>query len=152
MRWLAGALVATLLVVGPAATADDPVDETDPSITDGSAQQALDAARTRWQERGSRSYRITVRVSCFCPPDVRAPERITVRNAKPVGQVQPWHRRFATVPRLFKRVQEAIDNGAAQLDVEYGVRGIPRQVFVDLDRMIADEEVGFGARRYRALT
>lgn len=126
------------------------LDAPDPAIADGRAQRALDAARERWARSGPRSYRMRLRVACFCPPDVTRPRSVRVRAARSVGTVPEALRRFATVPRLFARVQEAIDAKAAVLTVSYAKgSGRPTQVGVDRSRRIADEESGVTVDRFR---
>ncbi|WP_320671991.1 DUF6174 domain-containing protein [Patulibacter defluvii] len=146
------AVVAALAVAGPAAAQGVPLpDQPDPSITDGSAQRALDAARAQWKAYGVRHYRMRVRQQCFCPPQYTSARTITVRRGKPVGRVVEHLRPFATVPRLFARLQEAIDAKVSQLDVRYGAHGVPRDFFVDRSRAIVDEERGVGVDRFRRL-
>lgn len=126
------------------------LDAPDPAIADGRAQRALDAARERWSATGSRRYRMRLRVSCFCPPDVTRPRTVRVRAGRPLGVVPEALRRFATVPRLFARVQEAIDARAAVLTVSYAKgSGRPTELAVDRSRRIADEESGVIADRFR---
>jgi hypothetical protein len=145
------AACAVALLAAPAATAQaPPPDAPDPAIADGSAQRALDAARERWQAGGRRSYRFRVSLLCFCPEGYRAPRTLTVRRGRPVDP--PRHlRQVATVPRLFRVVQEAIDRGVAGLGVTYGAHGLPRSISIDVSRMIADEETAYRVSRLRSL-
>lgn len=144
------AVVATFAVVP--ATAITPVSPgpTDPSIRDGSAQRRLDAARERWAALDARSYRLRVRVSCFCPDSIRRARTMVVRRGKPVGPVPSHLRRYATVPRLFTRVQDAIDGGVARLTATYGPNGVPKTIYVDQSFQIADEEQGVTVDRFSA--
>lgn len=129
-----------------------PRDAPDPRIADGSAQRDLDAARERWRSLGVRSYRMRVRLSCFCPRETTRPRTVVVRGGR-IGRGIPLPARaYASVPRLFARVQRAIDDRVAQLDVTYGARdGVPRSIAVDVSRMIADEEMGATIDRFRRL-
>jgi hypothetical protein len=137
-------LIALFLVLAAPARAEDP------SIADGSAQRALDAARARWRERGLVSYRFRQTIGCFCPEEYRKPRTMTVRRRRAVrpGKI---HRPYATAPKLFRVIQDAIDRRVARLTVTYGTVGLPRQIFIDYDEMIADEERGLGASRLREL-
>ncbi|MCK9247405.1 MAG: DUF6174 domain-containing protein [Solirubrobacteraceae bacterium] len=97
-----------------------------------------------------RVYRMTVRLSCFCP--TTTPTAVTVRRARSRGRVPSHLRSYATVPRLFARVQEAIDRRAAAIDVQYAGRtGRPVTLAVDHSLMIADEEQHVTVRRFRRL-
>lgn len=125
----------------PEFTGDDP----DPTIADGSAQRRLDAARRRWRRSGIKSYRFDVRRSCFCPPDDHVV--IFVRDGRPLN-APPTLRRVATVPRLLREVQRAIDDGVVDLDVRFDRRGVPRRLRIDGHRMLADDEVAYRVVRF----
>ena len=124
-------------------------DRVDPQILDGTHQRRLAAARDRWRAHRVRNYRFRVSLSCFCPPDIRAPVVILVRRGRP--QEAPTHlRRVATVPRLLRMVQQAIDDRVSGLSVRYGSRGIPRSISVDPSRGVADDESAYAVDRFRA--
>jgi hypothetical protein len=154
-RIAAAALVVALAAAfaAAAAFAITPVDPAvpDPRITDGSAQRALDGARERWRALGARSYRMRVRLQCFCPHEITRPRTLTVRRGKPVGPVPSHLRPYATVPRLLATVQRAIDEKVAGLTAEYNRHGIPTTIFIDRSFRIADEEHGIGADRFRMI-
>lgn len=144
-----GVLAVIAIASAPASAAPSrPSEAPDPRIADGTAQRDLDAAREQWKAFGARSYRMRVGLSCFCPRSLVTPRTLTVRDGRPVRP--PRHlRRYATAARLFARVQEAIDAGAATLTVAYGPHGLPREIYVDRSHAIADEEVGVTVRRFR---
>lgn len=122
-----------------------PPSQPDPSIRDGSAQRTLDRARERWREAGVHSYRFRLRRQCFCPP---AAPVLFVRRDRPRRPPSEF-RGVATVPRLFRRIQGAIDDGAAGLRVRYGAgRGIPRSIWIDGREYIADDEIGYRVERF----
>lgn len=122
----------------------------DDSIEDGSAAKALADARKRWTRGGLRTYRFRVQLGCFCPPDITKPRRIVVRKGRPVDP--PKHlRSYATVPRLFKVIEDAIESKASGLTVKYGKSGMPRSITVDPDNRAADEETFLTASRLHAL-
>lgn len=136
-------LAAALLLAAPARAAD-------PTIEDGSARTKLNQARERWAAEGLEDYRFRQSIGCFCPPDVTKPRTMRVRNGRAV-KPGSFHRRYATVPKLFAVIQEAIEDGAARLDVAYGASGLPRHIFVDSNAMIVDEELTLDASRLRRL-
>jgi hypothetical protein len=87
---------------------------------------------------------------CFCGPRQVRPAVVLVRNGRPVRP--PERVRYgASVPRLFKRIQEAIDYRFSGLKVRYGARGVPRRVELDPVKLISDDEVTFVVDRLRAL-
>ncbi|ADB49149.1 DUF6174 domain-containing protein [Conexibacter woesei] len=140
--------LATTPASAPAATPPGPDGKPDARILDGTAQRNLDAARERWHALGATSYRMRVRVQCFCPREITRPRTLAVRRGKPVAPVPEHLRPYATVSRLFARVQEAIDARVAALTAEYTATGVPRTIFVDRSFMIADEERGVGVDRF----
>jgi len=154
---LVAALLATTAVAAVAVAAPargGPVrlgDAVDPRIADGGAQRQLDAARARWRRLAARSYRMRVRLTCYCPHEVRRPRMIVVRRGRPVGLVAPYLDRFATVPRQFARIQEAIDARVAALTVSYRPSGRPRTIAIDRSRAIVDEEIALAVDRFRRL-
>ncbi len=121
----------------------------DPHIADGTLQHKLDAARKKWKAAHVRSYRYEIQVSCFCPPPSK-PNVFTVKGG--VAKKYPSGRKsIATVPRLFKTIQAAIDDDVANLNVSYGKRGIPRSIYIDRAYNVADEEVGYAVKHFTRL-
>jgi len=113
----------------------------DPQIADGTLQRRLDTAGTRWKAAHLRSYRYEIQVSCFCAPR-NAHVVYVVRNGVPRVPAK-GEKSVATVPRLFRTIQAAIDDGVANLDATYGPRGVPKSIYIDSSAQIADEEVGY---------
>jgi len=131
-----------------AAAAQVPSDETDPSISDGSAQRALSTARAAWRSHGRRSYRFDLRRSCFCPQQKTV--RVVVRNRRIVRHPAGLEAQ-SSVPRLFRTIQSAIDRRVAKLTVTYGARGVPRAIEIDNIAQAIDDEVGYAIRRFTLL-
>jgi hypothetical protein len=49
----------------------------------------------------------------------------------------------STVTEVFARIRRAIEDGSAEVRVTYDpVTGVPLEVWVDIERMMADEEWG----------
>jgi hypothetical protein len=129
----------------PASASDD---EADPSITDGSAQRALDAARARWRDVGPANYSYRTRLFCFCTADALKPHMFVVRNRKPRHRPPKELRGLATGWRLFKLVQDAIDEKVDGLSVKYRKNGMLKEIEVDQYRMAADDEYGYSVDRF----
>jgi hypothetical protein len=145
-------LVAVLslgLWAGAGASAQDPPpNPPDPHIADGSLQRRLDDARRRWKAANVRSYRFELQQGCFCPPQT---SRVVVVRG---GIAQRWPsgmKSVATVPRLFRLIQGAIDGRAAKITAVYGKRGVPREIYTDRAVYIADEEIGYSTSRFTPL-
>lgn len=122
----------------------------DPSIEDGSAQRALDAARRTWRAGGPASYSYRLRLACYCTPDSVRPRTFVVRNRRPVHPPKGW-RYASTASRLFKLVQKAIDDRVDGLEVEYRPNGLLKTLQVDRIRMAADDEYAYFVDRFRRL-
>jgi hypothetical protein len=146
MLALALAAAAALLLssgassaMGQAPLAPGPAD---PQISNGTAQQELDAARQRWQVLHISDYHFTVERLCFCVPAFRGPATMVVRDDVPLA-VPPAFEDVATVPRLHAIVQKAIDDRVARLNVAYDARGIPLSIAIDRSSTVADDEITY---------
>jgi len=111
-------------------------------------QARLDAARKAWAAGGLRDYDFRLQVGCFCPSQVIAPHTLRVRAGKAIN-ANRYNRAYSTVPKLFKRIQKALATHAAQVTVKYAPSGLPRSIYIDQDRNIADEELSLSATRLR---
>jgi uncharacterized protein DUF6174 len=112
----------------------------------------LRQARERWASRGLSSYEYVVRNQCFCGYG-----GVAVRVVVSQGSVQsvtvvatgepvdPTSRAaYRDVEGLFGVIDDAIDQDAARLDVDYDdLYGFPVRVFIDYRRNAADEEFGW---------
>ncbi|MEZ5451491.1 MAG: DUF6174 domain-containing protein [Thiothrix sp.] len=119
------------------------------NLTD--AQSQLDANRAKWEAQSIPDYSFTLERSCFCAEDARSPINIEVVGGKissatfkdsgePVPDELGYNK--LTVDDLFDTIQQAIKDGAAQVDVTYDQQyGIPTSIYIDQNRQIADEEV-----------
>jgi hypothetical protein len=145
------AVLATLaLAAGATGAAGAPLPPGhDPHIADGTLQHKLDAARKKWKAAHVSSYRYEIQVSCFCPPATK-PNVFTVRKGAP-AKYPSGYKSLASVPRLFKTIQGAIDDDVANLNVTYGKRGVPTSIYIDRSQQIADEEQGYTVKRFTKL-
>ena len=149
MRLVVAALALGLLLATPAAGQSPPTpprDEPDPAIVNGSAQRKLDTARRRWRRARVHNYRFQLDVLCFCAPRGE-PNVLFVRGDHPVNPLATL-RSVATIRRLHRQVQDAIDDEVASLSVRYDRRGIPRRIGIDGRRFIADDEVTYRIARF----
>lgn len=145
MRRGLSVLALAFLMAAPAA-GQAPRDEPDPSIANGSAQRKLDAARRQWRRARIPDYRFELERSCFCAG--RGPVVLVVRRGRPVDPPAAL-RDVATIRRLHREVQRAIDREAADLSVRYDRRGLPRSIRIDDVRGLADDEVSYRVLRFR---
>ena len=144
---LAVALAATALALTGAAAAQEPPNPPDPAIVDGSAQKALDRAKAKWRGAKIRSYRYEARRVCFCP--TTGWHVVNVRDGVPSKRVHADVKEIATVPRLFRQIQRAINNRAHDLIVRYSTHGVPTKVTIDTYANVVDEEQYFSIRGFK---
>jgi hypothetical protein len=151
---LAIAVLAAAALALPALAAASapyqPRPQTDPQITDGTLQRGLDGARRRWNAAHVRSYRYGMTTTCFCAPS--GVVVYVVRNGRPRALPRRGEAALATVPRLLRRIQAAIDEKVSNLDVTYGARGVPKAISIDGSANIADDEVAYAITGFRRLT
>jgi hypothetical protein len=146
-------LLALMLAAGAAsalpaaAQPDRPPETVAPGIANGSAQRALDAARARWARLKVRSYDYEVKTTCYCP--YTGWVTVKVRNGVISRRSRAGAAELASVARLFRVIQRAIDGGVHMFSVRYGARGVPVALAMDGRRYVADDEWGFDVRRFR---
>ena len=103
-------------------------------------------ARTKWQASGVDSYSMDVnwQVSWFFWDG-----NIVVRNNQVISAVARNSNFFEppepkTIDDWFAVLKHAIDRNAERIDVTYNkIYGFPQSVYIDMSRMIADEEQGW---------
>ena len=124
--------------------------------------EALQAARSRWSDRGPSDYELVVqRDRCECIPEWARPMRVVVRRGGAEvtvtdletgavrGQAYPDP---PTVAGLHAVVEDALARRAAVLRVTYDeALGYPREIVVDYDAVAADDEFRITARDLRPL-
>jgi hypothetical protein len=135
------ATFACLLTLATLATAcSDPADD-----------HGLAAARKQWVDHLPASYSFTWMQGCECIGDMTRPIRIGVTAGQLTTAVfvddqravgEPVRGSLLTIDGVFDKIQNAFDQGAAEVTVAYDpARGYPRSVFVDYSRQVADEEL-----------
>jgi hypothetical protein len=129
------------------AAAQEPPNPPDPYIVDGSAQKALDRAKAKWRAAKIGSYRYEARRMCFCP--TTGWHVVNVRGGVPSKRVHADVKDIATVPRLFREVQRAIDRRAHDLTVTYSTHGVPTKLTIDTYANVIDEEQYISIRGFK---
>lgn len=141
---------------------DGPIQPTTQEEPEASVEQrTLSENRRRFEEGVGSSYTYEFQRICFCPEDIRLNVRVTVEggartsvesveDGSPVPSAR-WSE-FLTINEIFDDIQTALDEGAASVQVEYDeALGYPRDVFIDVDQLIADEERGYTVRNLAPL-
>ena len=123
------------------------VDDLDSTMT------LLLRAGSRWECSGISNYTYRAAWQCFCSQEYVAEVDVSVLNDQVAGTEfvetsftgeVPDPQRFGTVTDLFMFIEEAPEQGAVSVNVEFHPEfGYPTEVFVDYDDRIADEEQGF---------
>lgn len=121
-------------------------------------QEQLDEARAKWSATrfaNSGNYIYRFNWQCFCIQDFVAEVIVHVEDwevtriireedGEPVDE--QFEDDFVTVETLFDRLQDAIDENATSINATFDAdTGLPTQVFIDYQAMIADEEMGWRA-------
>ena len=114
-------------------------------------QDRLDRAWNRFESVAPLAYTYTVRVSCECPSAITRPVTVWVDRGvieyllyEDDGQPVPlsYASSFPSAEELFDTIQDAIERGADEIDVEYDSSyGYPTSVYIDYNRGVADEEL-----------
>ena len=123
----------------------------DPFTAGNPAQSQLDAALGRWNEAGYSSYEYKLRRICECVPETTHTLRVRVESGQITSVFDLDTNRPAsstsaglTVLQLFEIVQDAIDQQAFRLVVEYHQElGYPSGLAVDYDDGTADDEITY---------
>lgn len=124
-------------------------------------ETALARSRARWQAQGIRSYRYRFQVNAFIGPPLTTPVEVVVRDGVPqsVTPLDPavtidpaFFARYDTIEELFAVIGDAEDRSAPQIDVEYdATNGVPKSVYIDYNRNVADEEFGYTVTEFAPL-
>ncbi len=147
-----------VLTLVPALAACDSITGTDDL---GRAQSELDRNWDRFQQSAPLSYSYTVRISCDCPSDITRPVVVYVDRGSIEYQLYEDDGRpvrlsiansFPSAEQLFDAIQDAIDRGADDINVQYNFTyGYPTSLYIDYDRRVLDEELSltaWGLRRW----
>lgn len=145
-----------LLLAGCNATASDATADR----SSDKAPETLQQAKALWSAKGISSYQVTVTQTCFCPPDLRQPLRISVSDGQVVGVEgleQPVKQRNQldttrlTIDGLFRFIEKSTDRDPHKLDVQYDPGfGFPRHIDYDGHEMLADDEFQYELTDFRA--
>lgn len=123
------------------------------------ALAALEAAEAVWKQQQPQHYAYQLQPSCFCPPEYTQPIAIRVFKGK-IQQADlvtskkplPPERKAEakTIEALFKLIREAINRPAASVKVTYDAQyGFPSSISIDLDQMMADEEMYYSVKEFK---
>lgn len=112
----------------------------------------LATAQSRWQAAGITNYDFDLQVSCFCVATTYGSVTISVRNSQPSGVVSTdsgtavdslYFQDYLTVDRLFASLDRILSAKPATFTAAYDAGlGFPRDVSIDGNARVADDELG----------
>lgn len=126
---------------------------------DAEPVSSLAEALSVWQSQAVAGYEVTIKQTCFCPPDLLQPMRVTVREGKVIdieGLEQPLNHpevldeRRLTVEGLFSLIADSSES-ASKLVVQYDQQyGFPVTLEIDGSPFIADDEFSYRLSDFQA--
>lgn len=135
-------------------------------VPDASAEKAvtgpgtLNEARSLWRDKNITNYQVTIQQTCFCPPYLRQPMRVTVVDGKmtevkgleqPIQKKDQLDARRLTIGGLFEFISQSAQRNVHKLDVDYDTDfGFPRSIDYDGHEMMADDEYQYELLDFRA--
>lgn len=126
---------------------------------DAVAYQAYTDNLTLWKSQAVNTYVIDFQRICFCLPDLTQPVQLNVVNNNLSNAIylsgaavnQNNYSHFYTVDKAFSLIEEAFTKNAAEIRVVYhDIHGFPTNVFIDYDKLLADEELQFNFSNFVA--
>ena len=110
-------------------------------------QQQLNQHRLRWQAAGAVDYDFNFQRICFCTADYTQPGLVHVRGGRIDSVERPDTGAplnpdlYLTVGDLFDEAQQALDNDAIEVTLEYDpVLAYPTFLYTDFNQFVADDE------------
>lgn len=123
------------------------------------ANQQLINAEILWKKNRPYAYSYILKRSCFCPPGYPKPIEIHVREEQlrlalelPNKIELPKERSYEakTPEQLFTMIREAITKNAPSVQVVYDSNhGLPINIRIDQDAMLADEEINIKIEQFK---
>ena len=122
-------------------------------------QRELRQNEQKWTSQKTRDYSYTLRIGCFCPPEITSPVLVEVRGGttKSVSYVSDGReatnelfRKADTIEELFSVIRESIDQKVDKLTVEYDPSlGYPTEISIDPIETAIDEERAYTVSNFR---
>lgn len=144
-----GAIIVVLFLAGCGGGSSSSVELSDEQV-------ALNQNLAQWEEARIESYEYQYRRSCFCPP---LEARVRVQGGEVAEAFYTADGTYLsdseseglyTVSELFTVVQNAINEGAHSLEVDYhATLGYPTRIAIDWDEQVVDDEISHYAQSLR---
>ena len=115
----------------------------------------VNVAYNKWRDSGITSYSFKIALR-HCECDGRTYEVFVVNNAvKTVKTAEGYifsnkDSRFETIDKLFEVIISALNKNPYAAQITYNPSyGFPVDVYIDLNQLMADEEIGFEIRDFK---
>ena len=113
--------------------------------------------KEKWFNSSVVDYTYVFQISCYCIEESTRPKSVLVRNGLIVNVNnenfnEETHSYVLTINDLFYEIENATNQGAAKLDVNYDTKyGFPYYLFIDRYIRIADEEISYSVSDFKPL-
>lgn len=117
------------------------------SCSKAESADELTLNETKWKKAAIRNYEFTLRVNCFCPPDIVGPHKIrvqadTIFSVNGIPYQRGVSRKLPTLTELFTFIRESDAKNPYKKSITYQATfGFPEYIFYDFSEQIADEEI-----------
>jgi hypothetical protein len=150
--WRAAALIAAVAVL---VAGCDLIGLATPD-PNGNLARRVEAGLVRWREAGIDDYAFTVRLGCFCPPQVTGPFSVTVLDGAVVDVRTEDGRRVpagdlmapTTIEAVFERASRALAGDTVDIELD-PAWGFPVRITADPITDAIDDEWGLEVTNFR---
>jgi hypothetical protein len=120
-------------------------------------RERLAAAEALWAASKVEAYQFTIRVMCFCPPEITGPNIVLVSGGS--GRLQTprnapvatFLEQYDTVEKLFAVARDALERQAFKLSLSFDAKhGFPTSIDINYRERMADDEVRIVVSDFKA--
>tara|TARA_S200000501_G_scaffold45646_1_gene36907 strand:+ start:2586 stop:2987 length:402 start_codon:yes stop_codon:yes gene_type:complete len=118
---------------------------------------SYEANKEKWENASILDYNFVFQVSCYCTEEYTTPKTVSVRdgNIVTVNHLafnEEMHWGIFSINDLFKEIEKASNQNVAVLETTYdSFYGFPTTLYIDRDKRIADEEMGYSISNFKPL-
>lgn len=118
---------------------------------------SYEANKEKWENASILDYNFVFQVSCYCTEEYTTPKTVSVRDGNIVtvndlAYSEEIHMGILSINDLFKEIEKASNQNIAVLETTYdSFYGFPTTLYIDRDKRIADEEMGYSISNFKPL-
>ena len=118
---------------------------------------SYEANKEKWENASILDYSFIFQVSCYCTEEYTTPKTVSVRDGNIVtvnhlAYNEEMHWGIFSINDLFKEIEKASNQNVAVLETTYdSFYGFPTTLYIDRDKRIADEEMGYSISNFKPL-